>query len=492
MFRCLYHLIFVAGPTRDPTKSPTRRPTKEPSPSKSDYYIRASRCFFIFFVPENASNILECDILSLFSDTLGPTPRPTPKPVAAPTPESSPSSDAFCLASDCWEPIGAGLSSTAFGDQLGDKVRLDDSGTRFSVSASVSSESGVENAGFVKVYDVDGRDFVQVGQTLYGFDTGDQVRGVLSGNGRRLVMYTHRRDDNTGRVWIYELQSNRWVEIGKILGEEEGERFGQSVALSTDGDILAVGASFANNKRGAVRIYRERNGSWRQMGAELVGNVQDGKFGWTVALAANALMLVVGQKSDDNGDDSGRSGEIRVFQFNGASANANGSFEQFGTAIQGDGSGDDFGRSVAISASGTIVAAGARYHNGPNGIDSGQIKAYSYFGGGSWFQTPFDGSDIVGDNRQDQLMNIAMNSQGSRIAAGAGLGDSSSGYVRIFDSTGNGWKQVGGKLIGSEPGQRFGSDVSLSPDGTRLLVGSPARDSDAIRGSVQLYELKSN
>lgn len=161
---------------------------------------------------------------------------------------------------------------------------LDASGTRFSVSASLSSESGIYEAGFVKVYDVEGSEFVQVGQTLYGFDPGDEVRGVISGNGQRLAMYTHKRDDDTGRVWIYELQSGQWVEKGRILGQEEGERFGQSVALSTDGSIVAIGAPFAYSRQGVVRIYREKGSAWRQMGSEVLGNIRDGKFGWHLAL----------------------------------------------------------------------------------------------------------------------------------------------------------------------------------------------------------------
>lgn len=121
----------------------------------------------------------------------------------------------------------------------------------------------------VKVYDIEGSnndDLVQVGQTLYGFRDGDEVQGVLAGSGNRLVLFTHTRDDGTGRVWVYELQSGQWVEIGKIIGKD-GERFGQTAAMSQGGGIIAVGASYANSKRGLVRAFRYQGGStWTQMG----------------------------------------------------------------------------------------------------------------------------------------------------------------------------------------------------------------------------------
>jgi len=340
----------------------------------------------------------------------------------------------------------------------------------------------------VKVFDVEDDNFIQVGKTLYGYDAEDRIRGTLSGDGRRLSLYTHTRDNDTGRLWIYELQNGEWVEVWKILGQSEGERFGSSVALNIDGSIVAVGVPFAHDKKGAVRVYGERNGNWRQLGAEIIGQFRDGKLGWDVAFASNALMFVAGQKSDDNNNDSGRSGQVRVFQYSGSNVNANGSFEQFGQPILGDKSGDDYGRSVAISASGTIVAGGARYHDGEGRTDSGQVKAHSYFGGGLWFE--MNGSDIIGDNANDQLMTVAMNANGDRIAAGAGQGDGGLGYVRVYDdASGDGLAQVGGKLTGVEDKEKFGSAISMSSDGKRLLIGSPARDNNELPARVRLFEL---
>ena len=50
--------------------------------------------------------------------------------------------------------------------------------------------------------------------------------------------------------------------------------------------------------------------------------------------------------------------------------------EQVGQSLNGDASKDFFGRSVALSADGSIVAAGAS-GNDDNGDDSGHVRVFS-------------------------------------------------------------------------------------------------------------------
>jgi len=387
-----------------------------------------------------------------------------------------------------WEQAAPALKSSKSKDYFGSENQLDASGTRFLVSAKKSSEAGLKEAGMVKVYDIKGSSnekLIQVGQTLYGFRDGDEIQGVLAGSGKRLVLFTHTRDDGTGRVWVYELRSGQWVEIGKIIGED-GERFGQTAAISNGGEIIAVGASFADSKRGLVRAFRYQGGStWTAMGPDIEGLFEDGKFGWDISMASasSAPTMVVGQKSDDSGDNSGRSGQVRVFRWNADKT----VWRQVGDAILGENPGDSFGRQVAINSNGNIFAAGARYYDGSGGKDSGAAYVFENVGGGEWADLD---ANIVGDGPGDQFMNVAMNAAGTRVAVGGGSGDGQVGYAKVYDAIdGSGWTQIGNTLRGQTTGEGFGSNLSLSPDGSRLLVGSPARDNDSLEGSVRLFEL---
>lgn len=391
-----------------------------------------------------------------------------------------------CPAEDMvWLQAAPTLSSRKTKDFFGSENNLDASGARFLVSAKKSSEaSGLSEAGMVRVYDVNNNGRLsQVGQTLYGFRNGDEIQGVLSKGGQRLVMYTPRRDDDTGRIWVYELKNGEWFEIGKILGKEgAGERFGNAAAISKDGQTIAIGASFANSKRGLVRVYRYRGGTfWEQLGSDITGNFVDGKFGWDIDFASEAkpLTFVVGQKSDDAGDDSGRPGQVRVFRYN----SNQGRFVQKGDPIVGQNPGDSFGRQVAMSADGTIFAAGAKYYGRQN---AGAADVFEDFGNGSWSQL---GGTVTGDSSNDEFGNVAINAAGNRMAVGGGAGSSKFGYVKVFDYKSGRWTQVGNTLEGQAYGENFGSNISLSPDGSTLLVGSPSRDNSNLPGSVRIYKL---
>ena len=72
---------------------------------------------------------------------------------------------------------------------------------------------------------------------------------------------------NSGHVRVYEWNdSNEWIKVGVDLdGEEDGDQFGSSMSLSSDGTILATGPGHPimsfNFIPLVVLIHLPRNGS---------------------------------------------------------------------------------------------------------------------------------------------------------------------------------------------------------------------------------------
>ena len=73
-----------------------------------------------------------------------------------------------------------------------------------------------------------------------------------------------------------DYNGSAWVQVGAdIVGKTAGDNFGDSVALSSDGSRVAIGApGFSSNfyggdRRGHVRIYELQSGSWTQLGADI-------------------------------------------------------------------------------------------------------------------------------------------------------------------------------------------------------------------------------
>jgi len=169
------------------------------------------------------------------------------------------------------------------------------------------------------------------------------------------------------------LETCEAVQLGQDLdGEAAGDWFGYSVALSSDGDILAVGG-YRNDgngdNAGHARVFHWNGNAWAQRGNDLDGEAAGDEFGRSVALSSDGHILAVGGFfNDGNGVNAGHA---RVFHWNG---NA---WAQRGNDLDGEAAGDEFGRSVALSSDGHILAVGGFFNDG-NGVNAGHARVFSY------------------------------------------------------------------------------------------------------------------
>ena len=122
-----------------------------------------------------------------------------------------------------------------------------------------------------------------------------------------------------------------------IEGEAAGDRFGKAVPLSADGNRLAIGAPFNDrngNSAGQVRVYDWNGSAWIQAGAVIEGEAAGDRSGKAVALSADGNRLAIGEWGDDSkGSDTGN---VRVFDWNGSA------WVKVGSDIIGEAAGDRF------------------------------------------------------------------------------------------------------------------------------------------------------
>eukprot|EP00587_Corethron_hystrix_P002349 CAMPEP_0113327776 /NCGR_PEP_ID=MMETSP0010_2-20120614/19539_1 /TAXON_ID=216773 ORGANISM="Corethron hystrix, Strain 308" /NCGR_SAMPLE_ID=MMETSP0010_2 /ASSEMBLY_ACC=CAM_ASM_000155 /LENGTH=558 /DNA_ID=CAMNT_0000188805 /DNA_START=147 /DNA_END=1823 /DNA_ORIENTATION=+ /assembly_acc=CAM_ASM_000155 len=162
--------------------------------------------------------------------------------------------------------------------------------------------------------------------------------------------------------------------------------------------------------------------------------------------------------------------------------------------IPGEALWDLFGHAVAMDNIGDHIVVGAPSNDGKGAkyAESGHVRVLA-FKNGKWKQL---GKDIDGESGNDYFgYSVDVNGDGTRIVVGAphydeaGFDDYYSfgtGNVRIFeyDSTEKEWVQLGLSLTGLEEMHYFGSSVSMSFDGNRIVVGA----SGAAEGFVSVYE----
>ena len=64
-----------------------------------------------------------------------------------------------------------------------------------------------------------------------------------------------------------------WTQLGSdINGEAASDNSGYSVALSSDGTIVAIGARYNGGlQSGHVRVYQKLNNVWTPIGSDIIG-----------------------------------------------------------------------------------------------------------------------------------------------------------------------------------------------------------------------------
>ena len=166
----------------------------------------------------------------------------------------------FNTADESWVQRGGDIDGEAANDRSGISVSLSADGSTIAIGAY---RNGDDN-GHVRVYSYDESAWNKVGQDIDG-EAANDVSGKrvsLSADGSIVAVGATGNDemgDSSGHVRVYSLNGNQWVQLGQdIDGEAAGDNSGL-VSLSADGSTVAVGA--ANNignggtNSGHVRVY---------------------------------------------------------------------------------------------------------------------------------------------------------------------------------------------------------------------------------------------
>lgn len=159
-----------------------------------------------------------------------------------------------------------------------------------------------------------------------------------------------------------------------------------------------------------------------------------------------------------------------------------------GENILGDSSSNFFGRRVTISSDGQVAAASSS--GSFNGLTrNGQVKVYRRNNNNNW---DLINDPIYGESDDDILgSSVSLSEDGTYLAIGIdrfGKTPEEAGSVKIFMNQNNAWVQVGDSISGESSGDRFGSSVSISKDGSTVAIGAP-------RGTpsyARVYSLDSN
>jgi len=375
------------------------------------------------------------------------------------------------------------------GQDIDGEAAYDLSGTSVSVSAdgtivAIGAQGNSSYRGHVRVYAWNGTAWVKRGQDIDGEGSNDRsgYSVSLSADGTILAIGAQGNAGNSfnnGHVRVWAWNGTAWVKRGQdIDGEGSNDYSGTSVSLSADGTIVAIGAIFNDDNGlidiGHVRVWAWNGTAWIQRGQDIDGETAFDNSGYSVSLSADGTIVAIGAIRN-----LGYRGHVRVWAWNGTA------WIQRGQDIDGEAADDRNGTSVSLSADGTIVAIGATDNDG-NGSNSGHVRVWAW-NGTAWVQR---GQDIDGEATNDfSGYSVSLSADGTIVAIGAPVNSSSRGHVRVWAWNGTAWVKRGQDIDGETSGDRSGTSVSISADGTIVAIGATDNDGNGSNsGHVRVFK----
>ena len=416
-------------------------------------------------------------------------------------------------------------------------------------------------AGAVYVYARDGADWWQQAYVkASNTDPGDQFGSsvALSADGNTMAVAAHREEssatgvngdqaDNSiqgaGAVYVFTRSGDTWSQQAYLKASNTGElpdpglpgngdQFGFTVAMSGDGDTLAVtalsedsSASGINGDQadnsassaGAVYVFTRSGDSWSQQAyvksSSAPENTGGQLFGFSLGLTTDGNMLAVGaydeagSSREINGPiDAARRGSGAAYVFTRTGSTWS---RQAYLKVANAEDSDSWGVSLALNDNGTTLALGSVDEDcEATGIDpagcgdedlasaGGSMGAAAVFvrDGTTWTQQAYLKASNTG--WEDWFgMKMALSADGDALAIVSPLEDSAAqgingrqdddsatdaGAVYLFRRTGTTWAQEAYvKSTHNEPFDEFGNTVALSSDGRTMVVGARGEDSGA-------------
>lgn len=421
----------------------------------------------------------------------------------------------YQLSGSTWTQLGSDIDGEASDDYSGWSVSLNDAGTRLAVGA-IYNDGTVPNSnrGHVKVYQLSGNVWTQLGADIDGKASGDCSGWSVSLNlaGSRIAIGAIYDDNangtNSGHTVIYDLVGSTWTQIGEIFGDSNFAYSGYSVSLSSSGDIVAIGSASNNSGKTTIYSYNQLTTTWSPVGASIIGDSVGDHSGYSVSLNAAGNRIAIGAPYNDlNGLDSG---VTKVYEY------ISGSWSQLGKSVYGSVAGDYSGWSVSLNSLGDRVAISniQNFRTGTTAIyDYVLIDVNEY----DWQKLIYniDGIDV----NDYSSYSISINNVGNRIAIGS-VGDNGTGSVSVYDlqlastltttttsttttsttsttsttttSTTPPPEQnlplgisIGNYIMDETPDSKFGTSLSLNDAGNYIAVGSPGTNID--RGQTKIY-----
>ncbi|MEM6770672.1 MAG: T9SS type A sorting domain-containing protein [Bacteroidota bacterium] len=325
-------------------------------------------------------------------------------------------------------------------EEFGVSINLNASGTIIAIGAT-GEFSSIESYSKIAVYQFTGNEWVLRGTPIQSeqtslLNTGAQV--AISADGNRIVFAEHWHDQNTqdgtlagpnfGIIRVFEWDGNDWAQLGNtILGEAEDAALGSLLAFSADGNTLAASDNSADEV--TINVYRWDGQVWSQLGAKVPSPSSNLFLTFeqgAISLDGDGNTLVIGAPNNLTEVEYG--GKVRVLDWNGFQWNQRGE-----VIVDRESKFSAFGNAVDISFDGRTIAVGAPFSRfiTPNNLQfRGFTRMYNW-DGSAFIRV---GNTIRGFNANQRFgHSVALSGDGQTVNIATDFAESNFSRVYTFD-----------------------------------------------------------
>lgn len=383
----------------------------------------------------------------------------------------------FCIGQ--WAQIGSDIDGEAANDESGNSLSLSADGNVLAVGAVRNAGNGALS-GHVRIYTWNGIIWTQKGNDLDGQVSGSKFGSSveLSANGNIVVIGAPSSTvspSSPGYTAVYEWNGTNWVQRGNdIMGEALSilNAAGTSVSINSNGSIIAIGATGNSGSfpyAGHTRLYQWNGLNWVQLGNDIDGQGRFYSAGKSVNLNNAGDIVAIGA-------GAGGDGNCRTFHWNGTN------WIQMGIDLT-DIANSAFGATVSLDSLGTTLAISGQSQSN---FGTGFTRIFSWTGT-NWTQK---GSTLQGiQNTTDFFGQAKLSADGNTLVAGAYGNSNANGYAKIFRFNGIDWIQYGNTIIGEAVADFFGIAIDINSDGSKVAIGAVYNDGNGNKsGHARVFQ----
>jgi hypothetical protein len=191
-------------------------------------------------------------------------------------------------------------------DYFGTSVAISEDGNTAIVGAHGDN---VDDAGAAYIFTRSGTTWTQQQKIQASDKQGNDEFGksvAISGDGNTAIVGARLEDTgvtigDAGAAYIFTRSGTTWTQQQKIQASDKQnyDEFGQSVAISGDGNTAIVGA-YKEDSVGAAYIFTRSGTTWTQrekiQASDKQGNDQ---FGWSTSISSDGNTAIVGANKED-------------------------------------------------------------------------------------------------------------------------------------------------------------------------------------------------